>query len=87
MVNSAAHNDGHPIDFPPTRIKAIQAIQDDPLIDAELNPHDGIGTPMGHGHHYSHGYHHGGEGHAYGGNTTRLKRSIQLEGVVRNKML
>lgn len=62
-----AHNDGHPIDFPPTRIKAIQAIQDDPLIDAELNPHDGIGTAMGHGHHYSHGYHHG-EGHAYGGN-------------------
>ena len=60
------HNDGHPIEFSPSRIKAIQAIQDDPLIDAELNPHDGIGTPLGHGHHYVHGYHHG-NGHSFGG--------------------
>ena len=63
-----AHTEGHPVDFSPSRIKAIQAIQDDPAIDAEIAPHDGIGIAMGHGvHHSPHGYHHG-EGHSYGGN-------------------
>ena len=55
---------GHPIDFSPTKIKAIQAIQDDPSIDAVINGHAGVGTEIQHhplgSHHSSHdfGLHH-----------------------------
>eukprot|EP00794_Sanderia_malayensis_P017974 gene17974-19770_t len=63
------HNDGHHADYPPSRIKAIQAIQDDPSIDVELNEHDnmGIGTPMPGGqHHHEHSFHNNGHS-SFGG--------------------